>query len=195
MAESAPVTTSSAAPPAVDALQTWKVFGYQLADRGALAMARRLSRSSPLFPNAIEDATYLRVSLGNAWLLFPVVGVVLGVLGALSTEGFAVPPTTWIYLAIIALGILDASAGLIAFVVFAVGDENEYAVGFGFGIKALGRCFQCLFNGGAAARNNSGVNVVEHHRKSGVVDRGGALQEAAARESDHTNAVAFQIMR
>ena len=121
MAESAPVTTSSAAPPAVDALQTWKVFGYQLADRGALAMARRLSRISPLFPNAIEDATYLRVSLGNAWLLFPVVGVVLGVLGALSTEGFAVPPTTWIYLAIIALGILDASAGLIAFVVFATG--------------------------------------------------------------------------
>ena len=121
MSDRAHVTTSGQPPAPHDALHTWTLFGYHTADRGALSAARWLSRISPLFPNAIEDATYLRVSLGNVWLLSPVIGLVLGVLGAMSTDGFAVPPTTWIYLAIIALGIIDASAGLIAFVVFAVG--------------------------------------------------------------------------
>ena len=121
MTDPAPATTTSEIATSPDPWHTWTLFGHEFADRGALSAARWLSRISPLFPNAIEDATYLRVSLGNAWLLSPVMGVALGLLGTLSTEGFAVPPTTWVYLAIMALGILDASAGLIAFLIFAVG--------------------------------------------------------------------------
>jgi hypothetical protein len=75
-------------------------------------------RLSMIPARTISDSTYLRASLGNIWFLFPFLGIIGGVLAARSTGGLPLPPTTFEFGFLMVLGILDAFAGFLGFLIF-----------------------------------------------------------------------------
>jgi sugar lactone lactonase YvrE len=92
--------------------------GHQLVDalwkRGGTAT----HRITPTLSGAADDGGYLRAMLGNLYLLFPLVGIVLGLWSGITTSGQAVPPALPLTLLIVVLGALDACSGLFALAAF-----------------------------------------------------------------------------
>jgi hypothetical protein len=88
---------------------------------------------SPLVMRVVADSSYLQAISGFFVLLLPVIGVGLGVAIALDTEisTSLIPTSLALTLAIVVLALLDAFAGLIAFVVYflyavAVGEITNF---------------------------------------------------------------------
>ena len=104
-----------------DRSRTWHWPGTQTLDAVSAALPARLARRSPLLARVAADGTYLRAILGSASLLGPLAGLVLGVAALRDTGGAALPPAATLTIAIAVLGVLDAAAGLIAVIVFAIG--------------------------------------------------------------------------
>jgi hypothetical protein len=75
---------------------------------------------SPLVMRVAADSSYLQAISGFFVLLLPVIGLVLGVAMALSTQMSVslIPTSLALTLAIVVLALLDALAGLIAFIVY-----------------------------------------------------------------------------
>jgi hypothetical protein len=89
---------------------------------------------SPLVMRVVADSSYLQAISGFFVLLLPVIGLALGVAMALSTQISVslIPTSLALTLAIVVLALLDAFAGLIAFVVYflyalAVGEITNFA--------------------------------------------------------------------
>jgi hypothetical protein len=80
----------------------------------------KLARVSPLVGRVLTDGTYLRSLLGVAWLLLPLLGVVVGVGSAVSTDFNAVMPSLAWLTAVVIIGSFDALAGFMAASVFGV---------------------------------------------------------------------------
>ena len=94
---------------------TWRFpFGRHRVDTASTALPVRVAPVSPLLGRIIADGAMSRAMFGSLSLLAPVVGVVLGLIAAADTGWQPFPPATWIVLAIIAVGVFDASAGLTA---------------------------------------------------------------------------------
>jgi len=97
------------------------VGGRQIVDRFNDWFGSRLQQISPLIGVPFNDSVYLRSLLGNAYLVLPVLAVVLGTLSLFDTQGLAIAPSFSLCVAMMALGVLDAFSGLVGFLVFALG--------------------------------------------------------------------------
>jgi hypothetical protein len=89
-------------------------------DRLVTLLPLKLSRVSPLVGRVLVDGTYLRSLFGVAWLLMPLLGVVVGVGSALNTDFNAVMPSLVWLIAVVIIGTFDALAGFMAASVFGV---------------------------------------------------------------------------
>lgn len=87
-------------------------------DRVVASLPMKSARVSPLVGRVMTDGTYLRSLLGVAWLLMPVLGVVVGVGSAVSTDFNAVMPSLAWLTAVVIIGSLDALAGFMAASIF-----------------------------------------------------------------------------
>ena len=79
------------------------------------------SRYSPLLARTIADGNYLRAMLGSFAIFLLPIAAVLGLKGVLNVGGQALVPELGLVLAIVAIGVLDAFAGLCAGIVFFFG--------------------------------------------------------------------------
>jgi hypothetical protein len=104
-----------------DRSRTWSWPGTRALDALGAALPVRLARRSPLLARVVADGTYLRAILGSASLLGPVAAVALGVAALHDTGGDALAPAVGLTVAIAVLGVLDAAAGLVAVLIFAIG--------------------------------------------------------------------------
>ena len=79
------------------------------------------SKHSPLLARTIADGNYLRAMLGSiATFLLPI-SLILGLKSLINVGGQALVPELGLVLAIVAIGVLDAFAGLCAGIVFFLG--------------------------------------------------------------------------
>ncbi len=104
-----------------DRSRTWKWPATQRVDYLAAAIPVAVARRSPLLGRVLADSAYLRAILGSASLLFPLAGLALGIAAVNSTGGEALPPSTALVIAIVVIGVLDASAGFVALTTFLLG--------------------------------------------------------------------------
>jgi hypothetical protein len=104
-----------------DRSRTWGWPGTRRLDAVGATLPARISQGSPLLARVLADGTYLRAIFGSASLLLVLAGVALGVLAVHDTGGDALPPVLALTIAIAVLGVLDAAAGLVAVLSFAIG--------------------------------------------------------------------------
>ncbi len=104
-----------------DRSSTWAWPGRERLDALSLTAPQTLNRFSPLLARVVNDGAYLRAMVGPLWLSSSVVGIVLGVLGVLSTGGAAVPPALGLTIAIVVLSAFDVWGGLLAAATFTLG--------------------------------------------------------------------------
>lgn len=99
---------------------TWAVPGTAKIDALGRTLPLRLGRWSSLLPRILVDGSWLRAMFGSAalvlWLLAAALGVTAGKVDATSPLAPALP----ILLALVVLGILDASAGAVGWLTIAV---------------------------------------------------------------------------
>jgi hypothetical protein len=104
-----------------DRSRTWSWPGTQALDTLSATLPARLARRSPLLARVTADGTYLRAILGSASLLGMAGGLALGAAAIRDTGGDALPPAAALTIAIAVLGVLDATAGLVAVLLFTSG--------------------------------------------------------------------------
>ncbi len=104
-----------------DRSRTWGWPGTTAIDALGAALPARLAHRSPLLARVTADGTYLRAIFGSASLLGPFAGLALGLLAVRDTGGGAVPPIAAVTIAITVIGVLDATAGFVAVLSFAIG--------------------------------------------------------------------------
>ena len=104
-----------------DASRLWRWPGTAVVDRWSASWTVGLGPRLPLVSRLVADGSALRAIFGGATAVLPLLGVVLGVWSVIDTGGIAMPPTYALMVAIILLGVLDAFAGALAFVVYAIG--------------------------------------------------------------------------
>jgi hypothetical protein len=90
------------------------------ADRIMARTPEATAHRSPMIGRVLQDGTYLRSLFGALWLLLPIAGVVLGIASAFNTNFEVVMPSLALLSAIVVIGTLDAFAGFLGAVVFAV---------------------------------------------------------------------------
>lgn len=97
-----------------DRSPTWRTPGRERVERMALAFEHRFGAALPGVTRAMVGTSYLRAMLGSLSALFPVAGLVLGVLAATGTGLEALPPSTALLATILVLSALDGIAGFTA---------------------------------------------------------------------------------
>jgi hypothetical protein len=101
-----------------DLSNTWDNRYTDETDFAFVSLAHRFNHFSPLLTRTVQDGNTIRAIIGSwAALLMPI-GLLLGIVAAVNTEGQALPPTWGIVAAIMAVAIYDAFAGFIAGFVF-----------------------------------------------------------------------------
>ena len=100
---------------------SWRWPGTAWVDRTVQRVALTLGRVTELGARIVDDGTWARAMLGSAGLATWLLGAVLGLVAASSVGFGAFPPAAPLILAIVVVGILDATAGVIAWAVLAVG--------------------------------------------------------------------------
>ena len=104
-----------------DRSKTWRFKRTDSVDLGWRRFAESISSFSPLAARTFGDGSYLRAMVGSlSTLLYPV-AVGLGVFALIDSDRQALPPATWIVIAIALLGTIDAAAGLLASAIFVTG--------------------------------------------------------------------------
>lgn len=104
-----------------DRSRTWQHKRTQSVDRSWRSGAQSISSFSPLAARTIGDGSYLRAMLGSFSLLAYPISVVLGIWALIDVDRQALPPATWLVVAIALLGTLDAMAGFFAAAIYAIG--------------------------------------------------------------------------
>ncbi len=104
-----------------DRSRTWRHKGTQSVDKSWRNGAESISSFSPLAARTIGDGSYLRAMFGSLSLLTHPIAIVLGIWALIDVDRQALPPATWIVIAIALLGTLDAMAGFFAAAVYAIG--------------------------------------------------------------------------
>ena len=82
-------------------------------DLGIKRLAETLDRRSPMFARILNDGAYVRSLLGALWLILPVTGAVLGVIGAADTSNVVMTPALGLMVAVMVIGCIDSLAGLV----------------------------------------------------------------------------------
>ena len=101
-----------------DRSKTWHSPLTEKTDAFFIALSHRFNPISPLLIRTAQDGNTFRAILGSIASLLAPIGLVLGVVAALNTQGQALPPAWTIVAAIMAVAIFDAFAGFIAGAVF-----------------------------------------------------------------------------
>jgi len=104
-----------------DISRTWRAPLTEKSDAFFARVIAKVSPLSPIVARTIADGNYLRAIFGSLASLLLLPGAILGVLALQSTESQALPPATWIVMAIIAIATLDALAGFVSGLIFAIG--------------------------------------------------------------------------
>ena len=104
-----------------DLSRTWRSPMTAQTDRFFSALTTKISPFSPIVARTISDGNYLRAMFGSLESLMMLPGFALGLLALQSSANQALPPATWIVMAIIALATLNAAAGFISGLVFTFG--------------------------------------------------------------------------
>jgi hypothetical protein len=104
-----------------DLSRTWRNPFTEKSDRFFRNLVSRVSPHSPIVARTIADGNYLRAMFGSTASLLLLPGAALGFIALNDTSGQALPPATWIVMAIIALAVLDAMAGFVSGLIFALG--------------------------------------------------------------------------
>lgn len=104
-----------------DLSRTWRAPFTRKSDALFIKLVSRVSPHSPIVARTIADGNYLRAMFGSLASLMLLPGVALGVLALQSTGSQALPPAIWIVMAIIAVATLDAMAGFVSGLIFAIG--------------------------------------------------------------------------
>jgi hypothetical protein len=86
---------------------------FPVIDAAMKKLSMRLDRVLPMLSRIANDGAALRALMGAFWILLPITGIVLGVVGAFDAEFTVMIPALWIVAAVLVLGILDAFAGLL----------------------------------------------------------------------------------
>jgi hypothetical protein len=104
-----------------DRSKTWRFKRTDSVDLGWRRFAESISSFSPLAARTFGDGSYLRAMVGSlSTLLYPI-ALGLGVYALIDSDRQALPPATWIVIAIALLGAIDAAAGLLASAIFITG--------------------------------------------------------------------------
>ena len=104
-----------------DRSKTWRIKRTDSVDLGWKRLAESISSFSPLAARTFGDGSYLRAMVGSlSTLLYPV-ALGLGIYALLDSDRQALPPATWVVIAIALLGTIDAAAGLLASATFVIG--------------------------------------------------------------------------
>ena len=104
-----------------DRSKTWRHKRTDGIDRRWRRFAESISSFSPLAARTFGDGSYLRAMTGSfSTVLYPI-AVVLGAYALINSDRQALPPATWIVIAIALLGTIDAAAGLLASAIFILG--------------------------------------------------------------------------
>jgi hypothetical protein len=104
-----------------DLSRSWRNPYTEKSDNFFRNLVSRVSPHSPIVARTIADGNYLRAMFGSVASLLLLPGAALGLIALNDTSGQALPPATWIVMAIIALAVLDAMAGFLSGVIFAFG--------------------------------------------------------------------------
>jgi hypothetical protein len=120
-----------------DRSRTWRWPGTHAVDRLSCRLPPRIAPRSPLLARVVNDAGYLRATLGSASMLLPVLGAVLGALAVSDVNGEALPPAFALAVALAVLGVFDALAGMIGVLVFVVGVVLSGGVSSGDAARTL----------------------------------------------------------
>ena len=68
----------------IDPVHSWKILGHGVADWVSVKLPEYFSHVLMFPAKATADSNYLRAALGNIWLIFPIIGVALGIMAALN---------------------------------------------------------------------------------------------------------------
>lgn len=104
-----------------DLSRTWRRPLTAQTDQFFRALVTKISPYSPIVARTIADGNYLRAMFGSLETLMLLPGAALGLLALQSSANQALPPATWIVMAIIALATLNAAAGFLSGLVFTFG--------------------------------------------------------------------------
>jgi len=104
-----------------DSSSTWRLPFTDAFHDGIDKFSAKISRFSIILPRALADGAWARAMFGSGAQLLWLAGVALGLLSLMQTGFQAIPASTGILLGIMALGILDAMAGLLAWSVIFIG--------------------------------------------------------------------------
>jgi hypothetical protein len=104
-----------------DRSRTWRHRYTESIDRTWRKRAESISSLSPLAARTIGDGSYLRAMLGSFSVIAYPIGVLLGVWALIDVDRQALPPATWLVIAIALLGTIDAFAGFTAAAIYAIG--------------------------------------------------------------------------
>jgi serine protease len=103
-----------------DLSRTWAMPGTRRTDEWIKELPKRAGKFSALVPRVLVDGAWARAMFGSFGFVLWGIGLLLGLVSAWSTGFQALPPALPLMLAIIALGILDAAAGAIAWLTITV---------------------------------------------------------------------------
>jgi hypothetical protein len=99
---------------------TWSLLpGLVIAERVGAKAPTWLGRFTALGQGSLSDGSYLRAMFGAGSLFLIALGMVLAALISVNSHFAAVPPNSTFFIAMLSVGLLDAGAGALAFVVFA----------------------------------------------------------------------------
>jgi hypothetical protein len=101
-----------------DRSKTWHSPFTDKSDSLFIALSHRFNPISPLLIRTAQDGNTFRAIFGSIASLLAPIGLILGVLAAMDTQGQALPPNWTIVAAVMAVAIFDAFAGLVAGTVF-----------------------------------------------------------------------------
>jgi hypothetical protein len=104
-----------------DLSRTWRRPLTAQTDKFFRTLVTKISPYSPIVARTIADGNYLRAMFGSLETLVLLPGATLGLLALQSSANQALPPATWIVMAIIALATLNAAAGFLSGLVFTFG--------------------------------------------------------------------------
>jgi len=106
---------ASTTPGRGDRSWSWKLLGNRSGDDFFYRAPGHLGKITPMFSLAIVDGNPLQAIFGNAQFLFPLAGLIVGIMATVQTHGAALPPTLGLDIALVVLGLLSGFAGLIGF--------------------------------------------------------------------------------
>jgi hypothetical protein len=97
-----------------DRSRTWRWPWTASLDRFSARYPSRIAAISPVAGRVLVDGDYLRAMFGSLWLLMCLGAMALGSYASASTGWYAIPPSLTIFVAVLAVSILDSTLGYLA---------------------------------------------------------------------------------